>query len=127
MKHIKLFESFDINESNPLLAILKKGNKAVPTELEQFLAEVEKKGPGTTGSEKALKKTFNQIARMTAPGSKPYENEKIFKYIKDKAKKQKIEIDMDAVEKFAKNTKGYTKKNESSLNEKHLYGKPIIL
>jgi DNA helicase TIP49 (TBP-interacting protein) len=47
---------------------------------------------------------------MTAPDSKPYENEKIFKYIKDKAKKQEIEIDMDAVEKFAKNTKGYTKK-----------------
>lgn len=118
MKHIKLFESFDINESkDPLLAILKKGDKAVPAELEQFLGKVEKKGPGTTGSEKALKKTFNQIARMTAPGSKPYENEKIFKYIKDKAKKQKIEIDMDAVEKFAKNTKGYTKKNESSLNE----------
>lgn len=118
MKHIKLFESFDINESkDPLLAIIKKGNEAVPTELEQFLAEVEKKGPGTTGSEKALKRTFNQIARMTAPGSKPYENEKIFKYIKDKAKKQKIEIDMDAVEKFAKNTKGYTKKNEGALNE----------
>lgn len=118
MKHIKLFESFDINESkDPLLAILKKGDKAVPAELEQFLAGVEKKGPGKTGSEKALKRAFNQIAKMTAPGSKPYENEKIFKYIKDKAKKQKIEIDMDAVEKFAKNTKGYTKKNESSLNE----------
>ena len=102
MKHIKLFESFDINESNdPLLAILKKGDKAVPAELEQFLAGVEKKGAV------ALKRAFNQIARITAPDSKPYENEKIFKYIKDKAKKQEIEIDMDAVEKFAKNTKGY--------------------
>ena len=30
---------------------------------------------------------------------------------------EEIEIDMDAVEKFAKNTKGYTKKNEGALNE----------
>jgi hypothetical protein len=98
MKYLRFFGSFEINESKreELFDILKKESKP---ELEAYIAK------HTREEESKLKSLLPKIAKYTAPGS-THESEKLFGYIKKKAKEGKIEIDMKEIDKWVEASKG---------------------